>query len=63
MSGLVPGLQNQLERFDSASDLQHNSWFPHKSAVFLSHPHQPRKQKQITKDKGIVLTSKNRRNF
>ena len=25
MSGLVPGLQNQLERFDSASDLQHNS--------------------------------------
>ena len=22
MSGLVPGLQNQLERFDSASDLQ-----------------------------------------
>ena len=39
MSGLVPGLQNQLERFDSASDLQHNSWFPHKSAVFLSLPH------------------------
>ena len=57
MSGLVPGLQNQLERFDSASDLQHNSWFPHKSAVFIySSPHQPRKQKQITKDKGIVLT-------
>ena len=56
MSGLVPGLQNQLERFDSASDLQQNSWFPHKSAVFLFLPH-PLKQKQITNDKGIVLTS------
>lgn len=56
MSGLVPGLQNQLERFDSASDLQHNSWFPKKSAVFFIPP-PPLKQKQITKDKGIVLTS------
>ena len=55
MSGLVPGLQNQLERFDSASDLQHNSWFPINQLFFYPSP--TPKQKQITKDKGIVLTS------
>ena len=57
MSGLVPGLQNQLERFDSASDLQQRQLISQKiSCFFLFLPH-PRKQKQITKDKGIVLTS------
>lgn len=55
MSGLVPGLQNQLERFDSASDLQQRQLISKKSAVFFIPP-PPLKQKQITKDKGIVLT-------
>lgn len=40
MSGLVPGLQNQLERFDSASDLQQRQLISQKkSAVFLFLPH------------------------
>ena len=56
MSGLVPGLQNQLERFDSASDLQQMQLISQKISCFFIPP-PPRKQKQITKDKGIVLTS------
>ena len=35
MSGLVPGLQNQLERFDSASDLQQRQLISHKISCFL----------------------------
>ena len=56
MSGLVPGLQNQLERFDSASDLQQMQLISQKISCFFIPP-PPRKQKQNTKDKGIVLTS------
>lgn len=55
MSGLVPGLQNQLERFDSASDLQQRQLISQKISCFFIPP--PLKQKQITKDKGIVITS------
>ena len=50
MSGLVPGLQNQLERFDSASDLQQRQLISQKNQLFFYSP-QHRKQKQITKDK------------
>ena len=35
MSGLVPGLQNQLERFDSASDLPKSSGYPTGIRIFL----------------------------
>lgn len=41
MSGLVPGLQNQLERFDSASDLQQRQLISKKNQLFflfLPHP-------------------------
>ena len=39
MSGLVPGLQNQLERFDSASDLQQMQLISQKiSCFFYSSP-------------------------
>ena len=41
MSGLVPGLQNQLERFDSASDLQQRQLISQKNQLFflfLPHP-------------------------
>lgn len=57
MSGLVPGLQNQLERFDSASDLQQRQLISQKISCFFYSSPTPRKQKQITKDKGIVLNS------
>ena len=35
MSGLVPGLQNQLERFDSASDLQKKQLISKKISCFF----------------------------
>lgn len=39
MSGLVPGLQNQLERFDSASDLQQRTVdFPRNQLFFFIFP-------------------------
>ena len=43
MSGLVPGLQNQLERFDSASDLQQRQLISPKISCFFIPP--PLKQK------------------
>lgn len=45
MSGLVPGLQNQLERFDSASDLQQRQLISQKSAVFFIPPTPENKNK------------------
>ena len=46
MSGLVPGLQNQLERFDSASDLQQRQLiFPKNQLFFLFLPHPENKNK------------------
>ena len=36
MSGLVPGLQNQLERFDSASDLPKSSGYPTGIRIFFA---------------------------
>lgn len=38
MSGLVPGLQNQLERFDSASDLQQRQLISQKISCFFYFP-------------------------
>ena len=56
MSGLVPGLQNQLERFDSASDLQQRQLISQKkSAVFLFPP--APKTKTNYQRQSIVLTS------
>ena len=42
MSGLVPGLQNQLERFDSASDLQKKQLISQKISCFFIHPPPPK---------------------
>lgn len=50
MSGLVPGLQNQLERFDSASDLQQRQLISHKSAVFFIPP-TPKTKNKLPKTK------------
>ena len=58
MSGLVPGLQNQLERFDSASDLQHNSWFPINQLFFFIPPPPPK-----TKTKTNYQRQRYRLNF
>ena len=37
MSGLVPGLQNQLERFDSASDLKSKHLLSWQMLAFFMH--------------------------
>ena len=49
MSGLVPGLQNQLERFDSASDLQQMQLISQKISCFFYSSPTPKTKEMIYK--------------
>ena len=51
MSGLVPGLQNQLERFDSASDLQQRQLIFKKISCFFYSSPTPENKNKLPKTK------------
>ena len=51
MSGLVPGLQNQLERFDSASDLQQMQLISQKNQLFFYSSPTPENKNKLPKTK------------
>ena len=51
MSGLVPGLQNQLERFDSASDLQQMQLISQKISWFFYSSPTPENKNKLPKTK------------